>query len=408
MQKKIIALAIAGLASTAAFAQSNVTVYGVVDLGQAWVKGNASGNGITGFDASTPPVAIVARNQNQRTVGRLDSNSSHIGFKGVEDLGNGLKAVFQIESGINMDSAGGNWASRDSFIGLAGGFGTIAAGTLTHPLRAMGVKVDIMPGDAGIGTTNSVTGAIHGIKTGADDRASNAIAYISPSFSGFNVTVAYVNGEQRSRAVDGGNSINAKAWQIAGQYDNGPLYVGLGYHRTNDSVQTGNAAQIALSNVDARVWRLAAVYTAPFGTRFSALYDNTKVDNLVDNGNGGAASIKRSAWSLAAAQDFGANTVGLQYGQSGRSKISDGMGNQDDKAKIWSLLYTYSLSKRTMIHARYSRLTNDNDGNFNFYNNPVSGNGADTGNAAGNFMGATTIGNDNDYSGFMIGLRHSF
>jgi predicted porin len=75
MQKKVIALAVAALASSAAFAQTNVTVYGVVDMGQAWVKGSGAANG----------------GQTQSTVGRLDSNSSHIGFKGVEDLGNGTE-----------------------------------------------------------------------------------------------------------------------------------------------------------------------------------------------------------------------------------------------------------------------------------------------------------------------------
>ncbi|MCL2523694.1 MAG: hypothetical protein FWF20_05070 [Betaproteobacteria bacterium] len=58
------------------------------------------------------------------------------------------------------------------------------------------------------------------------------------------------------------------------------------------------------------------------------------------------------------------------------------------------MLYTYSLSKRTMVHARYSRLKNDDGGNFNFYNNPVN-NGVNAGDGA-------------KYTGFMVGLRHSF
>ena len=90
MQKKVIALAVAALASSAAFAQTNVTIYGVVDVGQAFVK--SSGSDVA--------------NTNQGTVGRLDSNSSYIGFKGVEDLGNGLKAIFQYESGFAADTAG--------------------------------------------------------------------------------------------------------------------------------------------------------------------------------------------------------------------------------------------------------------------------------------------------------------
>ncbi|MCL2887660.1 MAG: porin, partial [Betaproteobacteria bacterium] len=256
---------------------------------------------------------------------------------------------------------------------------------LTHPMRAMGVRVDIMPGDAGFGTVNSMTGQIAGGKTGIDERASNAVAYISPTFGGgFSGTVAYVNGEHRT------NDVNARAWQIAGQYDNGPIFVGLGYHKTSDWVPGDYG--LTIKNVDARVWRLAAVYTAPFGTKFSALYDNTKVKNAAVL-FGGDGDIKRAAWSIGASHPFGAHTVGLQYARSGKTSVS-GIEDPNDKANIWSALYTYSLSKRTMVHARYSRLSNNKDGEFNFYNNAV-GNPVDAGEGA-------------KYTGFMVGLRHSF
>src|SRR5574343_2044061 len=104
MQKKIIALAVAGLASTAAFAQTNVTVYGIADLSQGAVRATGENSAHAG-------------------VTRLDSNSSYIGFKGVEDLGNGLKAVFQFENNVSADTNSGLNGIRDSFVGLAGGFG---------------------------------------------------------------------------------------------------------------------------------------------------------------------------------------------------------------------------------------------------------------------------------------------
>jgi predicted porin len=362
MQKKIIALAIAGLASTAAFAQTNVTVYGVVDLGQAWVKGDA--NGPFGGD-------------DQKTVGRLDNNSSHIGFKGVEDLGNGLKAIFQVETGVNTDNGGGWGASRDTFVGLTGGFGTVVLGNLTHPLRAFGAKVDILPGAAGFGTVASVTGAIAGIKTGADDRAKNAIAYVSPNFGGFSVTGAYINGEFRTDTP--ANDANTMSWQVAGQYDNGPLFIGLGYHQVYDLG--------GFEGVDAGIARVAATYTAPFGTKFTGLYDFTKIEDDVDG------DVERAAWSLGVAHTFGKNTLGLQYGQSEKTEVS-GFDDLDDKAEIWTVSYAYALSKRTQLHARYSVLENGDEGAFNFYNNAVS-NGSNPG------FGA-------EYSGVMVGLRHTF
>ncbi len=391
MQKKIIALAIAGLASTAAFAQTNVTVYGVVDLGQAWVKSSGATN--------------KALNSDQDTVGRLDSNSSYIGFRGTEDLGNGLKALFQYETGFDASTAGGLNGGRDTYVGLTGGFGTLVMGNLTHPLRAMGAKVEILPGAAGFGTMASATGtinhpALREVKTGADDRASNAIAYVSPNFSGLTATVAYVNGERRRSTAQNTAAItdkaeNSKQYQFALQYANGPLWVAGGYHKTIDLAAdfdtNGAAAPNVLlgGGVDARVWRLAATYDFPTNTKLTALYDNTRVDgpNSVPT-----ADAKRSAWSVGVAQGFGANTVGLEYGRRGQTNVN---GNDPkDAAKIWTASYGYTLSKRTMVHARYSKLSNERQGQAAFYNNPVNNN--QSGSAG------------SDFTGYMVGLRHSF
>ena len=135
MQKKLIALAVAGLASTAAFAQSNVTVYGVMDATYDYVG------------ASQSTAATKVKNDS-----RVSANSSYLGFKGAEDLGNGLKAVFQIEGNLFNDNAGGwDGSARDTYVGLTGGFGTVVAGTLTAAARGLGAKVDVNAGSTGIG-----------------------------------------------------------------------------------------------------------------------------------------------------------------------------------------------------------------------------------------------------------------
>ncbi len=362
MQKKIIALALAAVAGSAA-AQTNVQIYGVADLGQAFVKSS----GVT---------------DSQSTVGRLDSNSSHIGFRGTEDLGNGLKALFQYETGFDASAAGALAGGRDTFVGLTGGFGTVVAGNLTHPLRAFGAKVELTPGATGVGTTMSVTGRINGTATGADDRAKNAIAYVSPNFGGFTGTVAYVNGETQKNGAD---QAEARSYQFAAQYDNGPLFVGAGYH---NAVNSSAAGTLGNKEADARVYRLAAVYTLPTATKLTALWDNTKAET-----NTAGAFLKRNAWSLGVAQSFGKNTVGLEYGASGKIKTEAG-DMADSKSKIITALYTYELSKRTLVQARYSKLTNQAGINNNFYVNDVN-------NGAGNGNGA-------DYTGYMVGLRHAF
>lgn len=362
MQKKIIALALAAVAGSAA-AQTNVTVYGVVDLGQAFVKSSGVSD-------------------KQSTVSRLDNNSSYIGFKGVEDLGNGLKAVFQIESSVNPDNTGAIDNNRDSYVGLTGGFGTVVAGTLTHPLRAFGAKVELAPAAAGFGTTASLTGQIVGTKTGADDRAKNAVAYVSPSFGGFTGTVAYINGEKQANGAD---QAEARSYQLAAQYDNGPLFVGAGYHKADNSSAAGTLGN---KEADARVYRLAAVYTLPTATKLTALWDNTKAET-----NTAGAFYKRNAFSLGVAQSFGKNTVGVEYAKAAKAKTEAG-DLANSSANLWTAVYTYELSKRTTVHARYSHLTNKDGVNYSFYNNKVD-NGAANGNGA-------------DYTGYMVGLRHTF
>jgi predicted porin len=90
MQKKIIALALAGLASSAAFAQSNVTLYGRADYGYM----------VRGDDDGAVPKNLKNKSEFASGIGA----GSRIGFKGSEDLGNGLKAIFEIEYGLSMDA----------------------------------------------------------------------------------------------------------------------------------------------------------------------------------------------------------------------------------------------------------------------------------------------------------------
>ena len=395
MQKKVIALAVAALASSAAFAQTNVTIYGVVDLGQAFVR-SSKGTTAAGADVA-----------GQGTVGRLDNNSSYVGFKGTEDLGNGLKAIFQLEVGYNADDANGSTSTgfaggRDSFIGLAGNFGTFVAGNITPPTRAMGTKVELVPGAAGFGSMAAVTGQLGGVKTGADERSKNTLAYITPNFSGFTGTVAYVNGETKTTSTADQSSYNSRALQVAGQYENGPLFGAVAYHKAKAWSATIPAGLIGDNpelkgtekGQDARVIRVAAAYTFPTATKLTAMYDSSKVE-LGESFDGSELSyIKRNAWSLGVAQAFGRNTVGLEYGQSGKIKTDAG-SLDDSSSKIVTAVYTYELSKRTMLHARYSHLANDKNVNNNFYLNSVKDNGG-------------TSGFGSDYSGFMAGIRHSF
>jgi predicted porin len=123
MQKKLIALAVASLASGAAFAQTNVTMYGIADAGYVWSQGDALVTGTNKFSGIQSGLL----------------SGSRLGFKGEEALGNGLKAIFTLEYGaehrqqLRRRATGGSLNARQQFVGLAGGFGTVALGRQYSP-----------------------------------------------------------------------------------------------------------------------------------------------------------------------------------------------------------------------------------------------------------------------------------
>lgn len=394
MQKKLIALAIAGLAAAPVFAQSNVTVYGVADLTFESVK--ASGSTTARADDST---------RLNRT--RLQSNSSYLGFKGVEDLGNGLKALFQIETTVTADT-GGFGGGRDTFVALNGGFGTVVLGNLTHPVRAMGAKTDLNPGATGIGFVGATYETLEvpggkALRTGTGDRQ-QLVAYVSPSIMGLTGTIAYGPGESATPSVSGPSAPPGSAelkpymWQAAVQYENGPIYAGLAYHQARDF-------SFVDTNQDSKhsVIRAAGKYTLGTGTTLSGLWDRQKV-KIDGFGTTAGAEVRRDAWALNVGQAIGAHNVHAGYSQSNKLKggVCGGTPNlcDDTKTRMWTVGYEYSLSKRTMIKAVYANIKNQANASADFYTAAVSNN-ATVAQSSGLADGA-------DPRGFGIGLRHSF
>src|SRR5574343_2085912 len=275
MQKKIIALAIAGLASTAAFAQSNVTIYGRMDLGGVYRDGNSGGvNGVEGKYEIASGVG----------------SGSRIGFKGVEDLGNGLKAVFQSEFGIAIDQVSGSssasWTNRTSYVGLTGGFGTVVAGRLDGVRYGVFNTFDPFAGGT-IGNFTQMTIQV--------DRADNAIAYISPNFSGFGLVLAYSS--NTAGAENKANNGDAQLHTIMGTYDNGPISARLDYEEV---ILTGQSER------KTQVMTLAGSYD--FGVvKLSALVDQIK-------GGTNAAPIKEQAWLIGAKAPVGKFTLKAAVG----------------------------------------------------------------------------------------------
>ena len=393
MQKKLIALAIAGL-SSAAFAQSNVTIYGVMDAS---------------FE-SVSATGATAANSDYGSRARVTSNSSYIGFKGSEGLGNGLAVAWQIENGLYADNAGTSaWNNRDTYIGLAGGFGTVAMGNVTGPTRALGAKFDVNDGATGIGANSGLLGkgALFGSGASAfDQRITNAIAYISPNLSGFSGVLGYSTGLSSAfNAINGtvpsgressaaGSVRGNTAWTLGLNYEGGPIYVGYAYTVVN-TTNSGVAAADGLLGAfqKAKDNRAGVQYNFGQGT-IGLLWDRPTYTTSGANG----VDLTTNIYFIPVVFNVGSGKIFGQYGHAGT--VSNTAGN--NASKMFEIGYQYNLSKRTSVRALYSVISNDAAASNDFlYGVSSGGNSTATGSAAGVSAGV-------DPKGVAFAVRHTF
>lgn len=346
MQKKLIALAIAAAASGAAFAQTNVQIYGIADVGYV------------GIDRDN------FKYQNNINSGVL--STSRIGFKGAEDLGNGLKAIFTLEYGLLLDRNEGIGASnnavadaRQQFVGLTGGFGTAVAGRLQTAGLDFTVASSALGGSTSIGAVNLVGQAgnnggganIDGVGgpfplLNATSRANNAVAYISPSFGGLTLAVNH------ARVTESASTDDLKdhsATLLAANYENGPISAGLVYGKAD--IEKG------VSKGDSTEWGVRGAYD--FGVvKLQAAYQQAKLKENSPFGVIGETA-KNKRWVVSATVPVTAKIAVI--GEYAQAKLDQGAGNSDNKDKAFTLASTYSLSKRTTAYAAFARQTFNNN-----------------------------------------------
>lgn len=324
MKKSLIALAVAGtFAAPAMAATSNVDVYGVMNIA---IESQDTG-------AANKDMTII-------------DNTSRIGFKGSEDLGGGLKAIWQIESALGSngtDTIGSNdpLATRNTFIGLSGGFGTVLMGKHDTPYKLATGSLDPFSdniGDYNLGRVDSVSV----LENNHDHRSPQALAYISPTWSGFHFAGAVVmsDGEAASSFDNAGDDIDAVS--LAGIYSNGPLFLSVAY-------QDVNAATAADAN--SKAWKIGAGYT--FGdTKVGFVYEDVESDTT-------SAVADRDSWLLNVTHNMGPIALKAEYGSVdiGAANASGLTANTDQK--LWALGADYSLSKRTTAYVVYANGDND-------------------------------------------------
>jgi predicted porin len=345
MKKSLVALAVLA-ASGAAMAQSSVTLYGILDgfLGSASVdKGDGKGS------------------LTQTVLNSSGVNGDRWGMKGSEDLGGGLKANFNLESGFSIDSGaaaqGGLLFGRQAWVGLSGGFGTVQLGRMTSAMynvagTSVAVLDSVLAPSQNIGRVNDQgnTTWINGAATATGNtlRFNNAVSYSIPTFSGFNATVQYALGENKTATASADSAMGLNA-----SYVGGPLGVQVAYQvETCKSAGNLNASAACATGAtnDRKFTLLGAEYN--FGAAvLKGSYGH--VNNIA--GRSGADSneyqigvdVPMSSTLVLTASYAKADDNAAQ------SAVVNAAGTGDASRKGYGLGAQYILSKRTYIYGGY-------------------------------------------------------
>lgn len=307
MKKTLIALA-AVAATGAAFAQSSVTLFGIVDLNIRNVR--QGGDNLTSM--SQDGIA-----------------SSRLGFRGVEDLGGGMSAGFWLEAGLNPDTGtpAGVQFQRRSTVSLMGGFGEVRLGRDYVPTFWNHTVYDPF-GTNGVGSSLN-TYTVLGSGSGTNVRANNMISYFTPNLGGFGAQLSYAF-KETTLANDANEYAGVRVTYAAG-----PLSVALATASEGSTVQTASHKR----------------------TNFGASYDFGVAKLLGQYTQGKFVGAKVNHYMLGVTAPVGPGNLKASYT---RSDYNAAAGDQD--ANQIAVGYDYNLSKRTALYGTFSRISNKNGG----------------------------------------------
>lgn len=404
MKKSLLALAVLAAAG-AASAQSSVTVFGVVDT--AYSINNGSVADVSGL-----------------SYGNL--STSRLGFRGVEDLGGGLKAGFWLETEISTDNgsgtsgpsvdnvaaavgSGGLTFGRRATVSLIGGFGEIRLGrdyTPTYHNEAQFAPLGRNGAGASIITQVNVVGNTR-------SRTSNGIQYVLPNLGGLYGEAMYAFGEQPDNAgtpagiaKDNGNFYGARIGFKSGPFD---IALSGGQTTISRNIPPSTAAN---ADNDRTVYNLGATYNFKVVKLFG-LYSVQKQENTIGTIGGTGLNLGGLAASAGNHLEAKAFSIGFtapvgpgefKFGYS-TLELENGFGaGTKPSADKFAFGYQYNLSKRTALYATYARLKNKD---------AATGAGATAGLTAGaarqrGLAGTALTGANASSTAIDLGIRHSF
>ena len=353
--KKAAFITLAMAAAAGAHAQTGVTIYGILDAALVGENGGSVGH------------------QTKVTSGA--ASASRIGFRGTEDLGDGMQAFFTLETGARIDTgaldATNTIFNRQAFVGLKTNAGSVALGRQYTPYHLALVQAIDPFGTGYAGTSKNLLP-----DNGTNVRASNSVTYSSPKYQGVNVDLFYSAGEQSE--LSAGRQVGAGI-----NYANGPLALRAVYNaRNTDVVATGVNHDLGRNyliggNYDFKVVQVYAGYEVDKGFNSAPLFN----PNNPYGGVAPTASTDGRDYILGFKAPVGPGTLMFS------TQYKDDRTHFNQDASEWGVGYLYPLSKRTGLYAAYAHINNKNGAGYTVGNNSESG----TGN-----------------TGYNLGMRHTF
>ena len=381
MKRNAVAVAVGALfiapAAQAQIVFGNDTIGTVQFYGKLYpevISAKSSGATETGASVSTLASSPTGTTAGSRLA--VDSQNSYLGFRGERKFGNtGLKGIWQIEQSIELDTGTGVFSNRNSFLGLAGGFGTVELGNMDTIYKEYGQVEEIFGLTSGnfispsnvlsqIGVGNSSTASFH-------LRAPNSIQYQTPEFQGFQAGLQYSPDETKS---DVGNTLNKELWSMGVKWESGPLYLSAQYERHKDFFgASNNIAVTSLKNNDAAGLANGA-HSKDTGMRLSAAYKfgNHRVvgdiARLKYEESGQAAGTKfvsyeHTNWAISFESSWGGPwRTAIEYVRGGEGTCKVTIGDCSTTGLKGTLIgggVAYDLDKQTFLYVLAAQLKND-------------------------------------------------
>ena len=273
-------------------------------------------------------VTIENYDNGTTTITETNSNASRIGFKGSEDLGNGLKAVFKIEREVDLTGESSELKARNTYAGLKGGFGQVIVGIHDTPTKDLSKKLDVF---------NDMTGDYKNVIEG-ETRAKNVLKYTAPKFNNIEVNAMFINAETEQ------DSSMTDSMSLSASWSNDNVVLGVSQ---DINVKSGSFEKDYLN-----ITRVMAYYTTKTLTVGGFVQQATEGDSYV-------GEYDRDSYHMSAAYKLdGGYTLKAQYSAGSSNLI-------DEDTKMTSLGVDYKLSKSTKVLAMFTDFEQTIDGAVN-------------------------------------------